>query len=537
MSNEDGSIWVTYNGEIYNHDELRRDLEARGHRFLTRCDTEVVVHGYEEWGAACVTRFRGMFAFAVLDEKMGSIFLARDRLGIKPLYYFRDARRFAFASELSAFEAMEDPPSALNIPAVADYLRHACIPAPATIYREVFKLPPGHTMCVSTAGKIETPRRYWTLAFEPDESIGEEEWMERVEALLRESVRIRLMSDVPFGAFLSGGVDSSTVVALMAQTMSSPVKTFSIGFENEEFSELRYARAVAERYATEHHEEVIRPDALKILPEIVAHHGEPFGDSSAIPTHYVARLAASHVKMVLSGDGGDENFAGYSWYRDTVEAFSGCRGALRRRLGVLLGDKSDPMRTSAEALSVFGAVDRKALLQPDFQMEETRSASPVGPDLCSRLQLRDFGGYLPDDILAKVDIATMACGLEAREPLLDHQFVELSARIPWRFKLQRVDGRLEGKAILRKLASKWIDRDLLNRPKQGFAVPLRDWFAPGARDVIREQLLDRSSRLGEILKIGEVERLVNSPGDVGNRLWTLLVLAEWLGQHPKISLS
>ncbi len=530
MGNEEGSVWVVFNGEIYNHRELRKEL--CGHRFVSHCDTEVIVHAYEEWGRDCVQRFRGMFAFAILDLRDRSLLLARDWVGIKPLLYLAEPGRFAFASELGAFGALDRPPRCIFPEAVGMFFRHACIPAPHTIFRNVFKLPPAHTLRVSLDGGEIRPERYWQPCFEPEGTVREEEWMERLSAALADSVRAHLMSDVGFGAFLSGGVDSSAVVALMAREMSSPVKTFSIGFENRDFSELPHARRVAEQFGTEHYEEVVRPDALAVLPEIVRLHGEPFGDSSAVPTHYVAKLAAAHVKMVLSGDGGDEVFAGYPWYANVVRTFGGAMGGLRKNLGFAIGSKADPILTWWEAQAVFNSAACARLLRPEFL--PPMPVSPRWPaDLCSRMQACDLVGYLPDDILAKVDIATMAFGLEARVPLLDHEVIELCGRIPSHFKLRRTGEGFDQKAILKKIFVPLLGEEFLNRRKQGFSVPLRDWFAPGSRNGIGERI--RASRIGEFCNKREVERLLDAPGDVSTPLWLLLVFSEWLEQNPDAS--
>lgn len=530
MSNEDGSVWVVFNGEIYNQVELRDELV--GHRFATRCDTEVIVHAYEQWGAECVTKFRGMFAFAILDLRDRSLFLARDRIGIKPLVYFNDGRRFAFASELQALAALDNPPREILPEAVGMFFRHACIPAPHTIFRNVFKLPPAHTLRVPFTGADFRPIRYWEPQFEPQENVCEQEWLELVSAALTDCVRAHLMSDIAFGAFLSGGVDSSAVVALMAREMSAPVKTFSIGFENVAFSELPFARQVAEKFGTDHHEEIVRPDALAVLPEIVRHHGEPFGDSSAIPTHYVAKLAAGHVKMALSGDGGDEVFAGYPWYANVVQTFGGPSGILRQALGCAIGSKADPILTWLDAQSVFDTVSLAQLLHPDF-LPPPLTSRRLPSDLCSRTQACDMAGYLPDDILAKVDIATMTFGLEARVPLLDHKLIELCGQIPSRFKLRRTPDGFNQKSILKNVAGPLLGADFLNRKKQGFSVPLRDWFAPGSRSAIAERI--RASRIGEFCRMPEIESILSAPDDVSTKLWLLLVFSEWLEQHTKIT--
>lgn len=528
MSNEDGSLWVSFNGEIYNHAELRQELN--GHRFFTCGDTEVLLHAYEEWGAGCAGRLRGMFAFAILDLRKRTLFLARDRLGIKPLLYLADPGRFAFASEFGAFGALDDPPGRIRPEAVGSFFRHGYIPAPETIFQNVFKLRPGHTLTVSFGGGDLLPEKYWEPQFDPDESVGEGEWRERLSLGLKESVRSHLMSDVPYGAFLSGGVDSSAIVALMAQEGSSPVKTFSIGFENQDFSELPFARQVAERFGTDHHEDIVRPDALAILPDIVRHHGEPFGDSSALPMHYLAKLAAEQVKMVLSGDGGDEVFAGYPWYANVVGAFSGPGGMLRQQLSLLIGSKADPILTWQEAQSINNHLECCRLLRPEF-LSGHLSTCRVPADLCSRMQAMDLGSYLPNDILPKVDIATMSFGLEARVPLLDHRLVELCGLIPSKFKLRRTPKGFEQKAILKRVMEPLLGREFLHRKKQGFSVPLRDWFAPDTRSGLAEKI--RSSRIGDYCQLSGVEHLLATPGDVSAKLWLLLVFAEWLEQNPR----
>ena len=530
MSNEDGSVWVVFNGEIYNHAELRKELG--GHRFTTRCDTEVIVHAYEQWGKECVGRFRGMFAFAVLDLRERCIFLARDRTGIKPLVYLQEDKRFAFASELGALGALENPPREILPEAVGLYFQNAYIPAPHTIFRNVFKLPPAHSLRIPFDGGISRPERYWQPRFEPEENVREEEWLERLSCTLNESVRAHLMSDVPFGAFLSGGVDSSAIVALMAREMSSRVKTFSIGFENQNFSELRFARQIAEKFETDHHEEIVRPDAINVLPEIVRHHGEPFGDSSAVPMHYVAKLAAGHVKMVLSGDGGDEVFAGYPWYANVVRVFSGPAGLLRQRLGFAIGGKADPIRTWREAQAVFDSSALPRLLRTEF-LPPALSSQRLPSDLCSRMQACDLEGYLPNDILAKVDIAAMTFGLETRVPLLDHNVVDLCGRIPSRFKLQKTAGGIEQKFLLKKAFEPLLGAKFLSRKKQGFSVPLRDWFAAESRASIAERIL--ASRIFDFCHMPEIECLLAESGDVSTKLWLLLVFAEWLDQHFEAS--
>jgi asparagine synthase (glutamine-hydrolysing) len=555
MVNEDGRVWVTFNGEIYNYRELQPELEARGHRFRSSCDTEVIVHAYEEWGPRCVERFRGMFAFAVHDSRSGDVFVARDRLGMKPVVYFLEPGRVAFASELQSLETLPGLELRVNPAALDAYLHLGYVPAPATVYHNVFKLPPGHTMTIGRAG-VQPPQQYWDVTFEPDKSLDEAEWLERLDAALREAVRVRLRSDVPFGAFLSGGVDSSLVVAYMAELLPEPVRTFSIGFEEADHSELDYARIAAKRCRTDHHEEVLRPDALEILPDLVRHYGEPFGDSSAIPTYYVSRLARRHVKMVLSGDGGDENFAGYfqhllaSGYRrpgrrgvkaTVKEAVIG--GA--RSLGLM--PRLTPLDRWGEIVSLVPTRERRRLLKEGVPVSPL--AAELRPsyrrdrtlDLCSWFQYFDLKNYLPYDILTKVDIATMFHGLEARVPLLDHHVVELAARVPTRFKVRRNgDNRFEGKHILKRLAERFYDPAFINRPKKGFAIPLKQWLGAHSPGELRDRLFDSGGRLAELLRRPALEEAASWARQehplYSTRLWLLLFLAEWFRQHPKISL-
>ena len=304
ICNEDGTVWITYNGEIYNYRELRLQLEGKGHQFHTKSDTEVIVHSYEEWGDQCVERFRGMFAFGIADLKQQRVFLARDQLGIKPLYYLRTASCFAFASEIQALRCIPHLDLSIDIQGLDQYLWLQYIPAPKTIFKEISKLPPAHYLTVTFDGDCSRAEEYWRIRFSPVRRRSEGEWLEMIEEVVRDSVKTHLVSDVPFGAFLSGGVDSSAVVAYMSRTMTEPVKTFSIGFEEDEFSEIDYAEVVAKKWGTEHHVEIVKPDALEVLPRLVKHYGEPFGDSSALPTYYVCQMARKHVPMVLSpGDG------------------------------------------------------------------------------------------------------------------------------------------------------------------------------------------------------------------------------------------
>jgi asparagine synthase (glutamine-hydrolysing) len=563
VATADGSCWIVYNGELYNFRELRAELIARGHTFQTSCDTEVVVHAYQEWREGCLDRMRGMYAFAIWDRRDRTLFLARDRFGIKPLHYLRQNGVLAFASELQSFDALPEYEPTLDLQAVDLYLQFQYIPAPYTIFQEVRKLPPAHWMRVDPSGRIEGPHRYWNLELEADEQPSEGEWLERLDTALRETVTAHLVSDVPFGAFLSGGVDSSTVVGYMSGVLREPVKTFSIGYEEREYDETAYARQAARRFGTDHHEEIVRPDALAILPELVRHHGEPMADSSAIPTYYVSRLAARHVKMVLSGDGGDELFAGYTsypyllWSQRKPAALGGrfrhALGGVARRAGIRAPLPS-PEQVWYDNTSYFTEAMRMRLWRPELRTfaEGTRAwydgqfaLAPRG-DLCARFQYVDVNGYLANDILPKVDVASMCHSLEVRVPLIDHVFAATVAKIPTRFKVKwasdggtlRDDVPLDaavGKYILKKNAERFFPPDFLARPKRGFDVPIRQWLGDLARDETRDRLLG-SSALRELFLPGAIgELLADSEAAVrhGWRLWALLFLDEWLAQHER----
>jgi asparagine synthase (glutamine-hydrolysing) len=560
VASEDGSFWIVYNGELYNFRALRVELEAKGHRFRTHCDTEVVVHAYQEWREKCLDRMRGMFAFAIWDRKDRSLFLARDRFGIKPLAYLLQNGLFAFASELQAFDALPGYDPSVDLQAIDLYLQFQYIPAPFSIFREVRKLPAAHWMRVQDGGRIDGPHRYWNLEFDPDESVSEGEWIERLDAALRETVTAHLVSDVPFGAFLSGGVDSSTVVAYMTEALRHPVKTFSIGFEESEYDETAFAREVARRFGTEHHEEIVRPDALGILPELVRHYGEPMADSSSIPTYYVSRLASQHVKMVLSGDGGDELFAGYTSYpyilwsqRKPAAPMSRMRHALAdvaRRAGVHPALPS-PEQIWYDNTAYFTEAMRVRLWRPERRSLATGTRSwydeqfrlaPEG-DLCARFQYADVNGYLANDILPKIDIASMCHSLEVRVPLIDHLFTDVIARIPARFKVKWASGDATlrddvslhmavGKYILKKNAERFFPAQFLSRPKRGFDVPIRTWLGGVAREQTRERLLG-SADLQEMFVPQVIDEMLGDADAAtrnGWRLWAMLFLDEWLAQ-------
>ncbi len=550
LSNEDETVWVTFNGEIYNYRELREILQTKGHVFRTKSDTEVIVHAYEEWADSCVERLRGMFAFAVLDERARRLFLARDQLGIKPLYYLRTNTFFAFASELQSLRILPGVDWSLDLEALEEYLWLQYIPAPKTIYKNVQKLPPAHSLIVNFTGVCGQAEEYWQLEMRPNAKRSEADTFEELDHMLRRSVKRHLVADVDFGAFLSGGVDSSLVVGYMSELLGRPVKTFTIGFEEESFSELSFARQASGICGTEHYEEIVKPDALSILPDLVRHYGEPFGDSSAIPTYYLSRLARSHVPMVLSGDGGDESFAGYDSHRAWMKSLhpSDSRRKWKQMLRPV-AEKVMPWRYKPLSLpqaslphwltfiEYLPTALRKKLWRPEFQKVSTGRLPVFEKEyervttaaVCSRVQYLDIKTYLPNDILTKVDIASMAHGLEVRTPLVDVDIAQYAATIPQDFHIGRNgSGQWEGKTLLKKVATQWFPPEFVGRKKQGFGVPISDWFSKGG--ILDQEVTGRlragDSPLKDYFCREGVDEVISNrfPGPI----WLLLFLDEWL---------
>lgn len=556
MANEDGSLWLVANGEIYNFRELRQQLVARGHQFKTNSDCEVIVHGYEQWGVDVVHHLRGMFAFALWDGRKRQMVLARDRVGIKPLCYMMDRERLAFASEMQALEMIPGHSGEVDFASLDQYLHLQYIPAPRSIYRDVHKLEPGHTLVVSADGRVQGPHRYWRWQWQPDAALTEQAWCEALDAGLHDAVKSHLVADVPFGAFLSGGVDSSTVVGHAAAQLAEPLHTYTVGFDTPAFDEREPARRFAAIAGTVHREQVVGLDALSLLPELVRHYGEPFADSSAVCTWRVCEAARAHVPMVLSGDGGDEVFAGYSYFPKLVESYPPLHGwprRMRRVAGDLL--RKAHMLESAPDLAEtwygrspwFDESQRLSLWRPEFRhlIQTTRDWNAArfsgqrGVDVLSRCQQVDIETYLPNNNLTKVDIASMAHGLEVRVPLLDHLLLELVARMPPNLRLRQLPGRDGkpqwcGKYILKKAATRFYPWNMLDTPKRGFSVPVGEWLAGPHKTHVRERLLDSASGLREWFELGTVSRLIDEHGehaDHGHRLWALLVLAEWRVKH------
>ncbi len=552
LSNKDGTLWISFNGEIYNYRELRQELIHKGHEFKTQSDTEVVVHSYEEWGTSCVERLRGMFAIAILDLRRQEFFLARDHFGIKPLVYASSESVFCFASELQAFKPISELHLTIDISALNLYLQLQYIPAPFTIYKEAKKLPPAHWMRVGFNGVIKETKRYWQWRFRESEAKTEAEWMEALESVVKESVKAHLVSDVPFGAFLSGGIDSSAVVGYMAEQMNVPVKTFSIGFNHEAYNELEYAKIVSKRWGTEHYTEIVEPDALGILPQLVKHYGEPFGDSSAIPTWYVSRLARRHVTMVLTGDAGDELFAGYRSYTENwsryvkpvPEHLSGVKKYLYPLLN-FVQPGNYPLRSASpenwlRTVNYFQQVERNRLWvkeiadqmveEGDLMIEQLfREAAPYSH--FQKAQFVDFNSYLPGVVLNKVDVASMMHSLETRTPLLDIRVAEFAASIPQIININKEKQQWEGKVLLKKVLQRFYPKEFIYRPKMGFAVPVSDWFGKNGvvNPLIRERLLDRQLGFSDYFFQPELEKVVS--GTNGGQIWLLLFLQEWFQQR------
>ncbi|MFY9621668.1 MAG: asparagine synthase (glutamine-hydrolyzing) [Pyrinomonadaceae bacterium] len=554
IHNRDRTKWLIFNGEIYNYRELREQLEKLGHVFYTNSDTEAVIAAYDQYGTDCPKHLRGMFAFAIWDEREQSLFLARDRVGKKPLLYAATPGQLIFASEFSALVLHPDVSRDVDFEAIHHYLSFICVPAPLTAYRAIRKLEAGHWL-LWRRGEIKI-ERYWQLDFSNKLSISEAEAGERAIELLREAVRIRLMSEVPLGAFLSGGIDSSAVVALMAQESSEQVKTFSIGFEEQDFSELHHARRLAEHVGADHHEFVVRPDAMEILPTLVEHYGEPFADSSAIPSYYVSRETRRYVTVALNGDGGDECFAGYERHAamNLAQSYAALPSAVRSSVSGLVNalpgfatQRKAKRFVAAAALSPIerylrwiSAFDESAklnLYSDSFRNETAKfsSAGIIAPwfakangaGIVDAALLTDTMTYLPNDLLVKMDIASMSVSLEARSPFLDHTLMEFAASLPEKMKLRR----LTTKYLLKRVLTQLVPAENLTRKKMGFGVPIGYWFRGAMQPFLRETLLSDKALVRGLFQPERVRRMVDehteNKVDHSHRLWSLLMLELW----------
>jgi asparagine synthase (glutamine-hydrolysing) len=551
MVSADGEHALVYNGEIYNYLELRKTLQDMGHVFQTEGDTEVLLEGFAEWGLEVFSRCNGMFAAAVYSRATETLVLVRDRLGIKPLFYSSFHGNLSFSSEIAPLLQDRLSDRTLDSDSLHDYLQYLYIPAPATIYRGIKKLRPGH--CLTFRGGDWEEKPYWKLQYRPDDSWTLNTAAERLGELLGDSVRLRRRSDVPLGAFLSGGVDSSAVVATLSRQSSTPVKTFSIGFDDPEANELGYARAVAERYGTDHHEAVLSPDVSDVLPGLVRHMGEPFADSSLLPMWLVSKMAREHVTVVLSGDGGDELFAGYSWAHMNlrVNQYRKLPSLLRHGLGsleFLLPDNADwnrfrrfhgdsflsPALGFRRRLTCFDESARAELLRAGDESQRQRQDGFIAcwdaaDAACdgNRMLHVDTSRYLPDDILAKVDRMSMAHGLEARVPLLDHRVVEFAATLP--FSLKYDHG--QSKRVLKHAMAGFLPKENLSQRKRGFSLPLQRWMRDELNGLFCDTVLDRNTLSAIGVEKSAVEAIwqahQSGAENYGHQLWALLVLALW----------
>ncbi len=569
MSNEDDRYWIVFNGEIYNFQELRRQLEATGrHQFKTHGDTEVILHLYEDYGPDCVKHLRGMFAFAIWDRQDKKLFAARDRFGKKPFFYFVSAEGvLVFASELKALRQHPACPRRINRNAIDLYLGLQYIPAPHSIYEDVFKLPAAYALTWKPGEAVRTSR-YWDLSYDPKASLSYAEAKIQLRAQLEESVKLRMISDVPLGAYLSGGVDSSLIVALMAQQSAQPIKTFSIGFEEEAYSELPYARMVAERYKTDHHEFIVKPELTDILPKLAWYYSEPFADSSALPSYYLARETRKSVTVALSGDGGDEMFAGYLRYRAIwgMEFWNVLPLSLRKELAnvaqkIPFGSPLSALYRIQRVLEVgahnelpqylrtleYFHPEERAELWTDTHWAELRRgtideqslfaetlARKNPSQLMDRMMFLDVNHYLPDCLMVKTDIASMANSLEVRAPLLDHVLAETVARWPAAWKYRPVN---HSKRILKETFAKDLPAAILQRGKQGFGVPISEWFRGPLKEFLRDTLLSQEALRRGYFKPDVLRRYIDEhqsgKKQRGYGLWALLMLELWHREFEK----
>lgn len=554
MPNENQRCWIVFNGEIYNFQELRARLAAK-HTFQTRGDTETILHAYEDDGPDCVQHLRGMFAFAVWDAGADTLTLAVDRFGKKPIYYLADGEKFIFASELKALLQHPGLKVELDLEALDEYLYLGYVPAPRTIFQQIRKLPPAHTLVVKRDGSL-TPREYWHPHFiEPSQYDTRPlpELAAELRHLLTEAVRLRMISDVPLGAFLSGGVDSSAVVALMSQVSSQPVKTFAIGFDESGFDETHYAQEVADFCHTDHTREVVRPDVVAILPKLIHQYDEPFADSSMIPTYYVAQAARQHVTVALSGDGGDEIFAGYHRYRNVfrhlllqriiparlrpLAGVIGRRLPKRFKIGPYLAHVAQPaLPFLPMQTEFFDATQRSSLYDTDMPLQSQTIRQQLLSETAalhwlSQYQYLDVRTYLPGDILVKVDRASMLASLETRAPLLDHIVFEFMAKVPPQYKMTRRDSKILLKEALKGL----LPPSIYRRDKRGFVIPLRDWLAKPLNPLLRDTLLDSTAQSRGLFRAKSVRRLIEDhtkgKADHQHRLWALLCFELWAREY------
>ncbi len=552
LANQDESLWITFNGEIYNYQELRIDLEKKGYQFKTNTDTEAIVNLYQEYGEKCVDYLRGMFAFVIWDDKQKLLFGARDRFGIKPFHYYMDNEKFVWGSEMKSISACDGIKKDINLESLDYYFAYSYTPRNQSIFNQIKKLKPGHFFKFSLYKKEKLKiEQYWKVNFDPDYSKSEAYWKEAIYNSLEEAVKMRMISDVPLGAFLSGGVDSSTVVALMALNSDKPIKTFSIGFKEEKYNELQYAKLVADRYQTEHHEFIVEPESIDLLPDLVKAYDEPFADDSAIPTYYVSKYTREHVTVALSGDGGDELFAGYSSYDKMRKLYQKKMNAKTLFSGI---NKLIPDYMFGKGMSYYLSKDknnigayfcfwkdyeRRKVFQPDLKAklkgylaenDKLNLLKAMDGDFMSKMQQLDMQTYMVDGILTKVDRASMMNSLEARVPILDHKFAELSFKIPSKFKM---NGNIK-KYLLKESFRDILPDGVLSHKKQGFAVPLSVWFKGNLKEFAYDTL-QNSKYLYNYLNKNYINEVLDNHQkgirDYSEKIWSLLFLDEWLKQN------
>ncbi|MCP4649409.1 MAG: asparagine synthase (glutamine-hydrolyzing) [PVC group bacterium] len=561
IHNESKTIWLITNGEIYNFIELRDSLAKKGHSFYTKTDAEVIVHLYEEYKEECLDFLRGMFAFALWDENEKKMFIARDRLGKKPVFYSYDEKYFAFASELKALLKYPGIRKDIDPQALDLYLTFQYVPAPRTIFKQVQKLMPAHYL-VFKNNKL-TIKRYWQLSSYSDERLSAAQYSEGIRHQLDEAVRLRLRSDVPVGAFLSGGIDSSAIVGLMAKHSNQPIKTFSVGFSERQYDELKFAKIIARQFNTEHFELIVKPDIVGILPQIVQYYGEPFADYSCIPTYYLSQFAASKVKVVLNGDGGDESFAGYDRYTacliaQKIDKMPVFFTKLLQQTASLLPAGKDiralswrlkrffdgvgyvPQERYRRWMSFFNQQEKELLLSNDLKNKiglnndrdwlDKYFQSRRGLDFVKSVIDVDIETYLPNALLVKMDISSMAHSLEARSPFLDHKFMEYTAGIPLDLKLQG----FKRKVILKQALSGLLPKQIIQRPKAGFGIPMADWFRGELKDYMQDILLSSKAVKDGYFEQNYINSIIDEhmskKTDNGYKLWSLLMFELWLTQ-------
>ncbi len=558
LANEDESIWIVFNGEIYNYKELREYLLKRGHVFRTNSDTETIVHLYEQFGTECVQKLRGMFSFMLFDRNKNILFGARDRFGIKPFYYYHSEDKFIFGSEIKPLLTISDIDKSIDYEGLNYYFTFGYISNNLSIYKNIHKLRPSEQIVVDLSSRKVLISKYWEMEYHLDKKLKGNELLDYVDEQLSNAVNSHMVSDVPVGAFLSGGIDSSSIVALMSKYSSSPVKTFTIGFREEKYNELKYARIIAQKYHTEHHEYIVEPESVEILPLLIGSVDEPFADNSIVPTYFVSKFAREHVKVVLSGDGGDELFIGYGSYpkmnlinklnfpsTHLNKYFWGTINSLMPTYfhgkGYSYFLSQNKSHLGAYSSSIWMKTERKHLYNDNFtdkiegsypeSYKISIASKSQANNFVSRMQEIDMRTYMVDDILTKVDRVSMLNSLEVRVPLLDHIFVQHILNIPFKYKFQ--DNKK--KYILKEAMKKYLPAEIFNRGKQGFDIPLSVWFKKELNEYLCDTIINRNAHIYDYVNYEYVQKIIKyeqyGMRNFGQRIWSLLVLEEWLKQY------